>query len=79
MLKDQIDALGVGVGKAGAYGGGASAFFFGLTANEFAAVTGVVIAVVGLAVQWFYNRRRDRREQAEFEAKMERMRRDLGV
>lgn len=70
MLRDQADAIGVAVGKAGAYGGGASAFFFGLTANEFAAVSGVIVAVVGLCVQWFYNRRRDRRETAEHAERM---------
>lgn len=74
MLRDQTDAIGVAVGKAGAYGGGASAFFFGLTANEFAAVSGVIVAVIGLAVQWYYNRRRDRRESAEFDARMEQYR-----
>lgn len=76
MLRDQSDAIGVAVGKAGAYGGGASAFFFGLTANEFAALSGVIVAVIGLAVQWFYNRRRDRRESAEFDARMSRYRQD---
>lgn len=75
-MRDQTDAIGVAVGKAGAYGGGASAFFFGLTANEFAAVSGVIVAVVGLAVQWFYNRRRDRRESAEFDARMSRYRQE---
>ena len=36
------------------YGGSGSALFFGLTANEFAAVAGVVIALIGLLVNiWF--------------------------
>lgn len=36
------------------YGGSSGAVFFGLTANEFAAVCGVVIALVGLVVNiWF--------------------------
>lgn len=36
------------------YGGSASAVFFGLTANEFAAIGGLFIAVVGLLVNiWF--------------------------
>lgn len=70
MLRDQADAIGVAVGKSGVYSGAASAFFFGLTANEFAALSGVVVAVIGLVIQWFYNRRRDRRETAEHSARM---------
>lgn len=69
-MRDQIDAAGVMVGKAGTYGGGASALIFGLSASEFAALVGAVVAIAGLAVQWYFNRRRDRREQAEFEARM---------
>lgn len=36
------------------YTGAGSAVFFGLTANEFAAIGGVVIALIGLLVNiWF--------------------------
>ncbi len=36
------------------YGGSASAVFFGLTANEFAALGGLAIAVIGLLINiWF--------------------------
>lgn len=69
VLRD-IDAVGVAAGKVGAYGGGASAFFFGLTANELAALAGIVVGVLGLLVQWYFNRRRDRREHEEFIARM---------
>lgn len=67
MFRDQAatDAAGVLVGKTAAIGGGASAFLFGLTANEVAALGGLLVAVIGLCVQWYYNHRRDRREQAE--------------
>lgn len=36
------------------YGGSASAVFFGLRADEFAAIAGVVIALIGLIVSWWY-------------------------
>jgi hypothetical protein len=40
--------------SAATYGGSATAVFFGLTANEFAALGGLVIAVIGLLVNiWF--------------------------
>lgn len=36
------------------YGGSATAVFFGLTANEFAALGGLCVAVIGLLVNiWF--------------------------
>lgn len=69
-MQERIDVIGATVGKVGAVGGGASALFFGLTANELAALCGIVVGVLGLLVQWYYNRRRDRREQAEHEARM---------
>ena len=72
MIRDQVDAAGVVVGKVGTYGGGASALLFGLSASEFAAFVGAVVAVLGLGVQWYFNRRRDRREQEEFDARMRR-------
>jgi hypothetical protein len=69
-----IDAMGVIVGKTATYGGGASAFLFGLSANELAAVCGVLIALAGLAVQSFYNHRRDRRESSESAERIAHMR-----
>ena len=69
MLRDQIDAAGVLAGKVGAYGGGASALVFGLSASEFAAVVGAIVGVAGWLTQVFFNRRRDRRERLESEAR----------
>jgi hypothetical protein len=36
------------------YGGSASAVYFGLTANEIAAFGGLIIAIIGLAVNIWY-------------------------
>src|SRR3546814_4578960 len=65
---DDVDAAGLLVGKTATFGGSASAFLFGLSANEVAAVVGALVAVIGLCVQVFYNRRRDRREAEENKA-----------
>lgn len=70
MLRDNVDTIGLAAGKVGTYGGGASALIFGLSASEFAALVGAVVAIAGLVVQWYFNRRRDRREQAEHEARL---------
>lgn len=70
MQQEQADALGIATGKVAAYGGGASAFVLGLSASEFAAFLGVVVAVAGLLVQAFFNARRDRRDGREHQARM---------
>lgn len=65
-----IDAIGVTVGKVASVGGGTSALVFGLSANEVAALAGIAIGLFGLLIQWHYNRKRDRREAAEHNARM---------
>lgn len=53
---------------------GAGASIFGwLTSSEFGVVAGIVIGVVGLAVNWYFRRKTDKREQREYEARMRRM------
>lgn len=69
-MKDHVDAIGVAVGKVGTYGGGASAMLFGLSASEFAAIIGAVVAIAGWLTQVYFNRRRERREQTEHDARM---------
>ena len=42
------------IASAATYGGSSAAVIFGLTANEFAAISGVVIALVGLLVNIYF-------------------------
>jgi len=57
MEQQTAEAASVLAGKASSiatYGGATSAVFFGLTANEFGALCGVVIGFVGLVANiWF--------------------------
>lgn len=53
------------------YGGSAAAFYGGMTANEIAAYGGLIIAVIGLAVQWYYKRKESRMRSEEHGARME--------
>jgi len=57
MEQQTAEAASVLAGKASTlatYGGATSAVFFGLTANEFGALCGVVIGFVGLVANiWF--------------------------
>ena len=52
------------------YAGGTSAVIGGLTANEWAAIGGLLIALIGLAIQWYYKRKDDRRNAEEHTARM---------
>ena len=70
--QQHIETIGVTVGKVASIGGGTSALVFGLSANEVAALAGIAIGVLGLLVQWHYNRLRDRRETADHKARMAR-------
>jgi hypothetical protein len=51
-------------------GGPGTPIYFGLSANELAAFGGLIIAGIGLLVTWYFQRKRDRREQAEHDRKM---------
>lgn len=70
-MNERTDEAALLAAEAATYGGGASAVLFGLSANEFAALVGALVAVVGLCVQIYFNRKRDKRET---EYHVERMR-----
>jgi fructose-specific phosphotransferase system IIC component len=53
--------------SAATYGGSTAAFIGGLTANEFAAVGGLIIGVAGFCVNWYYRYKQDRREEKKRE------------
>lgn len=76
MSENATDAVGLLAAKAATYGGGASAFWFGLTANEVAALGGLAVGVIGLCVQVFYNRRKDRRDAEYHAERMSELRRE---
>ena len=61
-----------------AVGGGSTAVIFGLAASDFAAIAGVVIALIGLGIQIYYKRRADRRETLLTDAKLAEIRRGEG-
>lgn len=61
-MNEHADGAALLAAKTATYGGGASAVVFGLSANELAALVGAAVAVLGLAMQWYFSRQRDRRE-----------------
>lgn len=85
-MREQLDSIGLAVGKAATYGGGSSAVIFGMSADTFAALIGAVGMVAGLCIQWYFNRRRDKRQIAaeqrqveEHTIRMARLRQGLDV
>lgn len=62
MKQDSIEAAIAAVANKATYTGGTVAVVGGMTANEMAAIGGLICAVIGLLVQWYYKRKADRRE-----------------
>lgn len=62
MQDHASDLVAAAIGKNMAVGGGTSAVIFGLAASDLAAFGGLLIALIGLAIQFYYKRRADRRE-----------------
>lgn len=53
-MQQEASTLVIKAANTATYGGSGSAIFFGMTANEFAAIGGLVIAIIGLAVNVWY-------------------------
>lgn len=64
------DAALAAFGHKTAQAGGATTLLGWFTSSEGAAVVGLIGMLVGLAIQFYYNRRRDKREQAEHDRRM---------
>ena len=51
---EAASALATKASSVATYGGAGSAIFFGLTANEFGAICGVVIGIIGLVANIYF-------------------------
>lgn len=63
MKEQTTEAAIAAAAQKASLGAGTAAVFGGLTANEIAAFGGLVIALIGLCVQWYYKRKDDRRRE----------------
>lgn len=71
MIEESAQDLALAaIGKNMALGGGGSALVFGMGISELAAVGGLVVALAGLFIQFYYKRRADRREAELHAARM---------
>jgi hypothetical protein len=66
-------AIAAVANKASVAGGGL-ALWGGMTASDMAAIGGLLIAMIGLCVQWYYKRKGDRRDAELHAAEMEKLR-----
>jgi len=57
ITQQTMQAIGAKAAPIVTYTGGATAVFFGLSANEFAALCGVLIGIAGLVLQYWFKRR----------------------
>lgn len=76
MANQTSNAVNVAT-KVTTYGGSAGAVLFGLTANEMAAVSGVVIGLLGLLVTVLFKFRDDRRNAQRHALEMRRLQREV--
>ncbi len=58
------------VGSKATYGGAGASVFGWFTSNEFALLVGVVVAVGGFVINWYYKHKEDKRRQAEHDQRM---------
>lgn len=65
-----IDATLAAVGHRSAQAGGGTTVASWILSSEFGVLVGIVIGVSGLLIQWYYNRKRDKREEAEHALRM---------
>jgi hypothetical protein len=63
-VESTVDATLAAVGGKVTWGGAGAAVFGWATSSGFGVLVGAFGVVCGLLMQWYYNRRRDRREEA---------------
>lgn len=62
MTRDAIEASAVAIGNKATAAGGGAAVLGGLSANEWLAVIGAVVAVLGYLTSAYFQNRKDQRE-----------------
>lgn len=63
MTREAVEASATTLSAKAFYGGGSTAVVGGLTANEWLAIGGVVVAVLGFLTNLYFQHRRDLREE----------------
>jgi len=61
VKSEAAEATAAAIAHKATFVGGGTAFWGGITANTVAALGGLLVALVGLSVQWYYKHKEDRR------------------
>lgn len=75
-MKPETDAVIAAVASKTTFAGAGTSVVGWLTSSEFGVVAGIVLGMLGLAVNWYFRSRADVREQIEHEARMRKLARD---
>lgn len=70
QTQQAVDVTLAAAGSKATYAGAGTFSLGWFLSSEFGILVGLVIGVGGLLVNWYYSRKRDRREQAEHDLKM---------
>ena len=73
MNRDAIDATAATLGSKAAYTGASTAVGGWLLSSEFGVFAGLLIGVLGLLTNLYFQHRRDKREQIEHQRRMDQM------
>lgn len=66
-----VEAVGISVANKGLIAGGATGLFGWLSQVNWIGIAGVVVAVLGLLISTYFQIRKDRREHAESQARLQ--------
>ena len=75
MEKEALEVATSAVASKSTYAGAGTSVLGWLLSSEFTVIVGIVVAVAGLAVNWYYKAKADRRQQDEHALRMDRLRR----
>lgn len=62
ITQQTMDAIGSKAGSIMTYGGSGGAVLAGLSVSDWGVIVGIVVAIIGLAVQIYFKRREDQRQ-----------------
>ena len=74
-----IEAVGASIANKATFGGAVAGFLGWLSQVNWIGLAGVFIALAGLALNYYFQHRRDMREQAESIARIEALRERCGL
>lgn len=73
MEREAIEAAASAVASKSQYGGAATSVLGWLLSSEFTVVVGLLVAIGGFAVNWYYKAKANKRAEVLFKARMARI------